>query len=193
MEINNFFFIFYLQDGITYRGCMSNNSDGVSLNNNNCDNSRKCTSCHSSKCNGNSLNSKLSLKKCINCDSKNDSKCIKELNSKHSKECKKEDDQCFTHIEKFSIKRGCLSDQSSDFMGICQKDSKKCSLCNEDNCNNKKIVLETCIDCNSANDDKCQHELNSHKGKICSTLESNDSPGCFLSMVKCFEIHSHRF
>lgn len=175
--------MFYLQDGITYRGCMSNNTGGTSLINNNCDNSKKCTLCQSNNCNGHSLNLKVSLKKCIICDSKTDPKCINELNSTHTKECKKDDDQCFTHIDKFNIKRGCLSDQSPEFMEICQKDPKKCSIFNKDNCNDNKIVLETCIDCNSVNDEKCKQKLNSNKGKICSTLDSKDTLGCFLSMV----------
>lgn len=167
---------------------MSNNkSDGASLNNNNCDNDEKCTSCNSINCNGHSLRSKFSLKKCLNCDSKNDPKCVNDLSPKLSKECKKDDDQCFIHIEKFNIKRGCLSDQSADFEDICKKDAKKCSLCNENDCNSNPIVLETCIDCNSANDDKCQPNLNPYKGKICSTLKSNNSLGCYVSMVKCFE------
>lgn len=155
-----------------------------------CDNSKKCTLCDSNKCNGHSLDSKISFKKCISCGSKDDTKCIKELESKHSKMCKNDDDQCFMHIGKFSILRGCLSDQNSDFMEICQKDAEKCSICNENNCNSNNIVLETCINCNSTNDDKCQQKLDSYKGKICSTLNSNDTLGCFLSMVKCIEIFS---
>lgn len=185
MEINTFFsFNFYLQDGITFRGCMPTNSDDASSNTNNCDNREKCTLCQSSKCNGHSLDAKTPIKKCINCDSKDDPKCTAELTPKHSKECKSADDQCFTHIEKFNIKRGCLGDQSPEFREICQKDAAKCHICKENDCNSQKIVLETCIDCDSANDEKCQQKLNSYKGKICSALASNDSLGCFLSMVK---------
>lgn len=168
---------------------MSNNSDGASPNTNNCDNSNKCTSCQSNKCNGYSLSLKTSLKKCISCDSKDDPKCINDPSPKQSKECKNPEDQCFTRIEMFNIKRGCLSEQNPSIGEICQKDVEKCTICNENDCNNKKIVLETCIDCDSAADDKCQQNLNSHKGKICSTLASNDSLGCFLSMVKCFGVH----
>lgn len=172
---------------------MSNNSDDASSNTNNCDNSKKCTSCQSNKCNGYSLSLETPVKKCISCESKDDPKCTNEPTSKQSKECKSADDQCFTHIEMFNIKRGCLSEQNPSIEELCQKDAEKCTICKENDCNNKKIVLETCIDCDSANDDKCQQNLNSHKGKICSTLASNDSLGCFLSMVKCFKFQSSHY
>lgn len=164
---------------------MSNNSDDTLLVN--CDNSKTCTLCHSNNCNGHSLNSNFSSRKCMNCDSKNDSKCIKELDPNYSKVCKNDDDQCFTHIGTFIITRGCLSDQSSDFMEICQNDAEKCSICDENNCNNDNIVLETCINCDSTNDEKCQQKLDPYKGKICSTLNSNDALGCFLLMVSALK------
>lgn len=140
--------------------------------------------------------SRVSSKECIQCDSKIDSKCIELLDSNHKKVCKNNDDKCFIHIGKFSIERGCSGDQSPDFIEICQNDGEKCSLCNENNCNNHSIALETCISCNSTIDEKCQQRLDSYKGKICSTIHSNDKFGCFLSMVnlpksfKSFQFYS---
>lgn len=171
---------------------MPTNADGASPNSNGCDN-KTCTSCQSSKCNGHSLKLDNPTKKCMVCDSKDDATCVSELTAKHSKECKNADDQCFTHIEQSNIKRGCLSGQSSDFPSICQKNGEKCSICKENDCNNQKIVLETCIDCDSANDEKCQQKLNSHKGKICSTLTSKESLGCFLSTVNTLKSISSKF
>lgn len=165
---------------------MSNNSDGASLIN--CDNGNKCILCDSSNCNGHTLNSNASislkaLTECMHCDSKTDSNCIKDLTGSHSKVCKNTDDQCFTHIEKFTIARGCLSDKNKDFLQTCQKDGGKCSLCNEKNCNNDNFSLETCIACDSTNDEQCLQHLDSYRGKICNTIDSNDTLGCFLSTV----------
>lgn len=168
----------FIQDGTTYRGCASSLA--------NCDSSKKCILCDSSNCNGQSLNSNASNSfktntECMHCDSKTDSKCIKDLHASLSKVCKNDDDQCFTHIGRFSIMRGCLSDQNADFVENCQNDDEKCSLCNEKNCNNENILLETCIGCNSTIDEKCAQHLASYKGKICNTIDSNDTLGCFLS------------
>lgn len=163
---------------------MSNDSDGVSLANS--DNS-KYFLCHSNNCNGYSVNSNISRKQCMRCKSKNDSKCIGDVDSSHSKACKQAEDQCFTHIGNYSVTRGCMSEQSLEFAQSCQKYTEKCSICNGNNCNNDSIALETCINCVSTNDTKCQEHLDSFKGKICSTVNSKDTLGCFLSTVKSTE------
>lgn len=141
-------------------------------------------------CSGSNCNSATSFTQCIHCVSKkSDSKCIESLDPNQSNICKRYNDECFTFIDQFKISRGCLSDQSDQFEDLCRKREEKCSICSANNgtvCNDKAIVLETCIECDSSKDDECQHQSNHYEGRICSTIDSTNGEGCFLNTVKDF-------
>lgn len=115
-----------------------------------------------------------------------DSKCIGGPDVSQSKICKEYNDKCFTHIGGFEVSRGCLSDRGSHFEETCRKDEEKCSICSPTDdkcCNDKPIASETCVECDSTKDEKCQNQPESYTGKICSTISSTDKEGCFLNTV----------
>lgn len=104
----------------------------------------------------------------------------------YSKECECESDSCFTHISHGIVRRGCLKDsiqsfyfeKKIDLITDC-KDKSMCELCSgKNNCNNKDVPAETCIECDSESDINCVHTPNPTMIKEC--MVSIQPRGCFV-------------
>lgn len=99
-------FTFYFQDGITYRGCSTNDLNGsTSIN---CENGSECVQCAADKCNGitKDLSLQYSQQKihgnwCYECDSVYDPKCVAQIDDSMKKQCPntKESLGCYHTIE----------------------------------------------------------------------------------------------
>lgn len=151
------------------------------------ENGDECKVCTGPKC-----NSRSSFVKCLNCNSTDDRQCATNPESINSKFCENYDDQCFTYISRSHISRGCLIEKghhyspNGQFSTHCSKYPLKCGMCNTSDgngCNNRTIIMEACVDCNSLVDSRCHEEPHLFKDKICSTLRMDDRPGCYLSVV----------
>lgn len=144
--------------------------------------SDECRTCITSKC-----NSKSTFSRCVHCDSALDPQCaINPQVERFSKMCNAYVDKCYTYISKFNVSRGCLYEKSPDSdIDECEN-PRKCSICDETSvfgCNNRTIVMETCVHCDTLNGENCFDNLSIFKGKVCSEIGSTDKLGCYLSVV----------
>lgn len=152
-----------------------------------CQNSKsdECRTCIGPNC-----NTKQTFTRCLHCDSALDPLCaINPQESIFSKVCDAYEDKCYINILKFNVTRGCLSEQKVVFENDECKNSRKCAICSETNgfgCNNRAIVMETCVHCDTKNGEDCSDDLDIFKGKVCSDIDSTEKQGCYLSIVSKF-------
>lgn len=134
------------------------------------------------KCYGNRCNSKINFQRCLTCD-KDHAVC-------HSELCRRYNDECYLHVSKNTIRRGCLSRvvdtpiNGVDIVADC-KDGDLCEKCsNEDDCNSKEVQKEYCIVCDSVikynNDCSLYPTLDLRTECPLAVKEL----GCFLSLDK---------
>lgn len=101
------------------------------------------------KCVGNECNSRLFFQKCI-------TEKLKLDDPKISKLCKRYTDECFIHVANSTdVRRGCKSDviespeKEIDLEADC-RNATICEICSTKNdCNNREVMNEQCIDCRS--------------------------------------------
>lgn len=153
-------------------------------------NSDECKICRGDKC-----NSKPLFERCVNCDSKRHAGCADSTSELRTKICTDYDDQCFTRIGNFGVRRGCLNEQKYDFQNQCRNYKRKCFTCNAHNdsqdkdfvCNNQTIKMEYCAQCDSKNDENCRDNAELYTNKICSQFNSvggiGDREGCYMLEV----------
>lgn len=150
-----------------------------------CQDNRKSDECRT--CIGSNCNKNPTFARCLHCDSALDPQCaINPHASSFSTVCTAYVDECYTFISKFNVSRGCVSEQKAHFKNEECKNLQKCTICSatgEFNCNNRTIVMETCIDCDTKKGENCLGDLNMFKGKVCSEIDSTDKEGCYLSRV----------
>lgn len=144
--------------------------------------SDECRTCIGSNC-----NKKQTFARCLHCDSALDPQCaINPQPSSLSKVCSAYEDECYTYISKFNVSRGCVAEQKPDFRTEECRNPQKCTICpatDRLDCNNRAIVMETCVDCDTKNGENCYDDLNTFKGKVCSDIDSKEKEGCYLSIV----------
>lgn len=144
--------------------------------------SDECKTCDHSIC-----NTKKAFARCLHCDSALDPQCaINPQASSFSKVCRQYKDECYTYISKFNVTRGCVSEQKPDFKNNECINLEKCSTCLDTNgfgCNNRTIVMETCVHCDTFDAENCLNNFDLFKGKVCSDIYSTDKLGCYLSIV----------
>lgn len=137
-------------------------------------------------CDGENCNFKQSFSRCLNCNTTDNSQCAINPQMIKSKICTKYEDDCFTLIGKFIVSRGCVDEVDVNFSKCVN--SKKCEICDangRNDCNNRMIVMERCVDCDTSkdHDQSCWKNPIDHKNKICSKIDSTDREGCFLKKV----------
>lgn len=124
----------------TKRGCIANlNQELRSKCESDSDECKKCV--------GNECNSRLYFQRCITENLNPDD------TSKQSKFCKRYSDECFIHLADEIVRRGCASDASElpdiDLESDCMNRTI-CELCSSvNNCNDRIVTNELCIDCES--------------------------------------------
>lgn len=170
-------------DGSMKRGCVNKLENDSELLKDCKSNSDTCKICHGQNC-----NFKKTFPKCLHCNYLEQTKCaIKPLDNKViSRLCASYMDECFTLIESRNVVRGCLSDseQEQEDKEKCVDSNEMCAICDQANCNDKKIELERCIECDSDIDgEECRDNPQKFGGRICNGLKESQPEGCFLSIV----------
>ena len=153
-----------------------------------CDNGDgECKTCIGSNC-----NSQSSFRRCTYCNTREDGDCMNIPIKSFEKVCKQYDDECFTRISKFEVSRGCLNEQSAEFIDDCRGNPDKCGICKVDNeiiCNNKPIKMHMCNECFTGNgDDDCLTEPDKYRDKICSGMNTIEDEGCYFHKVRSIKI-----
>lgn len=160
-----------------------------------CDeNDNECKTCEAKNC-----NSLSSFRKCIDCKMMfgTDMYCATNPQVMNNKVCRNYNDECYTTIEKFTISRGCMSNQNEKFRKECIENPEKCGICmstSDKECNNKAILLEKCVACDSnIYDYSCNSKPELYKDKICNVLTDSKSEGCYLSVVSLLKYRKRLF
>lgn len=151
----------------TKRGCVLNLSESE---NKDCD--ENVDNCK--KCKGINCNSKKIFERCLVCDLSENEHCATNPKSIETKICQQYENQCFSHIEKPNVMRGCLSDKSSDFISTCRASSANCVICSSTDdlgCNNETINFETSV--KYSNEQRKESDLTEQKGNEQSGYESH--------------------
>lgn len=139
-------------------------------------------------CNGENCNDRSSYKTCLNCSSADDGpECATDPKSIHNKVCRSYNDQCFTHIGREHVSRGCFNEKGKD-LEACRSNPDKCAVCNEHSCNDQTIQLDTCIDCYSVMNSECRDNPDAVTDKLCSGIRQSPSEGCYLRVVSYFVV-----
>lgn len=134
--------------------------------------------CHGRKC-----NRKTSIETCLVCNSTKDSRCATNPSLSLAKVCDKYENQCFTYISSEYIIRGCLNDFSEKFQTNCETEKNRCQICSTPACNNVTLEMRKCIECDSAQDERCRDQPQKFAEKICDYIEPLHPKGCYLSIV----------
>lgn len=132
-----------------------------------------CKTCQQSAC-----NSRTSFAHC-NVDNVH---INEKITSYGTKTCKDYNDQCFIHIEKDTVKRGCLQEYLE--ANSLSKNSLQNRLgiamyrtCNTPMCNDEEIETEFCINCSSETDPNCKANVTSKMRKKCNLAK--ELMGCY--------------
>lgn len=143
-------FLYSDDKNFTKRGCMANET--ISVRNECLENGETCKTCFGENC-----NLKKSFQECHVCDSNGDGRdCIDRANTMKKEMCPNYLDQCYTHLEKGVVKRGCIGDTVIPVSENCANDDR-CQRCDEGSgCNNRVFSFETCIVCDSKLNDSCR-------------------------------------
>lgn len=154
-------------------------------------NGNECKICTSDKC-----NKKTSFERCFHCDSRTDPFCLAELGEYQSTICTNYEDTCYTHVSKHHVERGCFEDQNYYFKSACSRNQNKCATCttalglgyyNGLGCNDQKIKMEYCAECDSQRDKNCRDKPELFKNKVCNQLQVFGSvapkEGCYMLQV----------
>lgn len=161
-------------DSIVRRGCLS---DSKLIEEECFENSyRNCLTCSESGCNFQDRSSPPKLE-CFTCNGTTE--CLWGQNDESlSISCSNEvllgqEESCFVFVsDKQMVMRGCTLDNKSND-NWCRNDSR-CSMCNQDNCNQQNVQLQSCFQCNG---NTCSTVSGS--GQACEGTYSFKQRGCF--------------
>lgn len=170
----NFFFTFFM----SFTGCFNTLSKPMMAL---CKaNGNECKTCRGENC-----NSESAFSKCIQCSSIYDSNCGENPMSTATVTCTEYNDECFTHIGKVELLRGCLNNQKPTFIEKVRRDPRKFSTCNTNDgtCNNHPIKIEMCNECFTKNGDDCLNNPDLYKDRICNEMDSTEEQGCYVEFM----------
>lgn len=139
-------------------------------------------------CTGKNCNFRQSFSRCLTCSTSENSQCAINPDN-NSKICTKYEDDCFIVIGEFIVSRGCVGEKDEELQLYECENREKCEICktkDENNCNNRAIVMERCIECDTSKEDdlSCSRNPIEHKDKICSKINSVEREGCYLRQVR---------
>lgn len=100
-------------------------------------------------CMGDNCNSRVKTLSCVSCESsiysKDNARCLSTVANVLQKACTSYHDQCYTHLNLWEVKRGCLSDAPENVRADCAAQNGHCEVCDEpDGCNHKTHDYELC-------------------------------------------------
>lgn len=138
-------------------------------------------------CTGSKCNTASSHTNCLVCNSTEDVNCATNPSSLNGQTCKSYKDQCFTLISLDEVSRGCLNENDEQFQMNCKIDNEKCEICSSTDgteCNNKPVnVVDTCIHCDSNDDELCRTNPEQMNEKICDKFRPSGQKACYLRIV----------
>lgn len=148
------------------RGCMS--EVHKELQESCANNSDECKICAGDGCNDRS-----NFQQCKSCE--NNDNCESEI-------CHDYSDECFIHVQGHTITRGCLNSAKTRIRRGCESSQiGTCEKCSDRNdCNDRDIEEETCLECDSVNVDDCFLKPNASMVATCPL--SLKPLGCYLIM-----------
>ncbi|XP_031624827.1 uncharacterized protein LOC116341726 [Contarinia nasturtii] len=193
---------------MAYRGCMSDEDkvgkDFCSMN------FAQCHTCSGRACNSNLLKFETAIS-CVKCNPDASSDCNLIDENIEAAECAATTfgykNACYIYKSDGIVQRGCLYEASDDIFNECNNEFvNKCLLCNHNNCNRMPIInsntiatknernytsesesniqYETCIECNSNDDDRCRTKPEALQGNVCKQGRSTESEGCYLNIAE---------
>lgn len=122
--------------------------------------------------------------KCFVCSSIGDGQtCVQSVSKNFL--CESLAGMCYTNIVDGKVHRGCVGDNMFPTENSIRKcaDGIKCEVCNYEFCN-QKILMDTCIQCNSADSgNECRDNPSLKMQAICTMGQNsitNPSSGCYL-------------
>lgn len=169
--------------GRVQRGCLGALPDPST-----CQNSDECKQCFGKKC-----NNQMKFARCMVCDSKEDPTCADDVTLKHEKMCGEYENHCFTMVRNDSITRGCFNDVDEQTRIECEKDPRRCEICDPfdrgNHCNSKNITVDTCVVCDSRNDFYCRNHPNTQPTSVCHRFgatigDESYVKGCYLRLER---------
>ena len=163
-----------------HRGCSSDNSEYSKLckDDKNGDN---CYTCSEKNCNAESIVKKPELS-CITCDTMLGDDCSWGFNPLGGMKCKldrlfNEIETCYSvQISDVTVIRGCTLDGN-----VCRS-SLNCLRCTGIGCNNFNIVQQSCLKCNSKDNEHCGLYPYLVTNSTCQGIVEYDERGCFTSL-----------
>lgn len=164
-------YLFYDGGNITKRGCLN---DISAYERAMCrEQDEFCKTCI-----GNDCNKKIEFQACRTCSSNSTVSCVRSPGSVPSKICREYADECFVHVSNDTTVRGCLSEMNDQYKDDCKNPDicEKCS--NANNCNNKIVDGEFCINCRSVINSGCIDDVTDTMHKQCKLSVS--PLGCYL-------------
>lgn len=140
-----------------------------------------CLKCSEDACN---MENGISYVSCITCSSAEDKSCgyTKEQGTSQEKLCDAvlgRENLCFSYANETLVLRGCLNDHP-ELKSKCEINSAECQICDEDSCNNPRMIEEFCTVCDSRTDPDCDTVLQNQTPTLCGEGSINNS-GCYLS------------
>ena len=140
-----------------------------------------CITCSEEFCN---LQNGKSYVMCVTCSSEADGFCgySQDEESASTKLCEAilgRENLCFAYSNQTHSIRGCLND-FPELKPSCFENSETCQICDEDSCNDMKIIEELCYVCDSMLDPFCENAGENLTPTLCGEGPLNKS-GCYLS------------
>ncbi|XP_055303093.1 urokinase plasminogen activator surface receptor-like [Sitodiplosis mosellana] len=125
--------------------------------------------------------------KCFVCSSMDDGQtCVQTVS--YNFLCESPSGMCYTNIVDGKVTRGCVGDATFPTENSIRKcaDGVKCEVCNHNFCN-QKVLLDTCIQCNSADSgNACKDNPSSNMQAVCTVGQNSvmdPSSGCYLGIT----------
>lgn len=160
-----------LNNGGAVRGCLSDQDEDVNVCNSFKD---ECIKCNEQFCN---LQSGTSRIECIECY--DDLSCGYSQKQQMTKLCETylgRDNFCFAFTNQTISIRGCLND-FPDLKPSCEENSEFCQICDDDVCNDMKMIAEFCVECDSMS---CKSMRKVAAPTLCGEATYHQA-GCYLS------------
>lgn len=136
---------------------------------------------------GEKCNRQQFLVTCLVCNSTVNPDCATSPNaSLYSKTCDGYKNMCFTWISPRNVIRGCINDIKEFNSVQCAHDKNRCGYCSSNDgigCNDAPIDTDTCIECDSTEDNKCRLNPSILDQRLCAHIKSARRKGCYLSIV----------
>lgn len=165
-------------NGVALRGCISDQDDNVKV----CESfGDECIKCDQTFCNSVSGKRNISCIECYDNDSCGYTQNFGDTSQslRVSTTCEVylgRVNNCFAFTNQTTYIRGCLND-FPDLKSSCEENTEFCQICNDDFCNDMKMIAEYCVECDSTS---CKSTPNVVVPTLCGEA-TFDRGGCYLN------------